>query len=266
LYLLTERLFCLIVTLGKVDLIKQYKETKMKQKWMQLVLLKPISHFALVLALIVATVAGGNYVFAASTSDFSQVISAGTLTTDIRDASRVTVASPSVTMSAKTFSFDCQSGGSASTGTFGTNTERVYIDNPDAADNGWTLAIAATGGATSLWQNAGTTANFDFNDAGGSGCTDGADADTKGGQLTINAAAGSTTTDYSGSSTTGITLGASTAFVQSSVDSITIVTAANTSADIWRGYITGVSMSQTIPAEQAADTYTINLTLTVTAS
>jgi hypothetical protein len=238
----------------------------MKQKLSNLGFSKPMVYALVIFVFGVGSLLGTRYMFAASTSDFSQVINAGTLTTDIRDASRVTVASPSVSMSAKTFSFDCQSGGSASTGTFGTNTQRVYIDNPDAADNGWNLAIAATSGVTSLWQNGGSTANFDFNDAGGSGCTDGADADTKGGQLTINPAVGSITTDYSGSSTTGISLGSSGSFVQSTTDSITIVTATNTSADIWRGYITGVSMSQTIPAEQAADTYTINLTLTVTSS
>src|SRR5688500_9439075 len=99
---------------------------------------------------------GGATVFAANISNCSQVINTGTLNTDIMDASRVSVASPAVAMSGKTFSFDCQAGGSASTGTFGTNTERVYVNNPDGADNGWNLTIAATGGTTALWQNGGS--------------------------------------------------------------------------------------------------------------
>src|SRR5688572_23548590 len=83
--------------------------------------------------------------FAANTTDVTQTINAGTLSTDIMDASRVTVGSPSFAMSAKTFSFDCQAGGSASTGTLGSNTQRVYVSNPDGADSGWTLTMAATG-------------------------------------------------------------------------------------------------------------------------
>src|SRR6476620_10907082 len=114
---------------------------------------KHIRHFALKrdfkhLVVILLSFSGANYVFGASTSDFSQTINAGTLTTDIRDASRVSVTSPSVSMSAKTFSFNCPSGGSASTGTFGSSTQRIYVDNPNAANNGWTLTLAATSGAT----------------------------------------------------------------------------------------------------------------------
>ncbi len=210
-------------------------------------------------------IVGGTLVFAASTSDFSQTINAGTLATDIRSNSTTSVSSPSVSMTAKTFSFNCQSGGSASTGTFGTSSQRVYVDNPDAADNGWTLTLAATNGATSTWANGGATQKFDFNDSSGSGCTDGADADAFGGQLTVDPSVGTTTADYSGSSTTGISLGSSASYVQGATDSVTLVTASSGSADVWRGYFTGISMSQSIPAEQAADTYTINLTLTATA-
>ncbi|MBI2448388.1 hypothetical protein HYV44_02400 [Candidatus Microgenomates bacterium] len=219
----------------------------------------------LVATLVLGGVGTSLYTNAAATPTFNQTINAGTLSTDIRDASRVTVGSPAVAMGAKTFSFDCLSGGSAATGTLGSASERIYVDNPDAADNGWTLAIAATGGATSTWSDGGSN-TYDFNDSSGSGCTDGADADSKGGQMTINPSVGSTTTDYSGSDTTGITLGNSTAFVQGTTDSVTLVTAANTSADIWRGYFTGVTVSQTIPAEQTAAAYTLQFTITVSAS
>lgn len=198
---------------------------------------------------------------AADNSTFSQTINAGTLATDIKDASQVTVASPAVTMSAATFSFNCLSGGSASTGTFGTNTERIYVTNPDAADNGWTLTLAATSGATSNWSSV-----IDFNDGGGSGCTDGADADSLGGQLTVDANAGTLTADCTSCVTTNITKGSSTAYVQGTTDSVTLLTAAAGSDDIGRWYLTDVGLSQTIPAETAAGTYTINMTLTVTAS
>lgn len=162
-------------------------------------------------------------VFAASNSDLTQTINAGALSTDIKDETGASVSSPSVAMSAKSFSFDCYAGGTASTGTLGSNTQRLYVINPDGADNGWTLTIAATGGATSTWANGGATRRIDFNDSTGAtaGCSDGADADAVGGQLTINAAAGSLTTDCASCTTSNITLGSSAPFVQGSTDSIT---------------------------------------------
>ena len=218
------------------------------------------------LALVLAGIAGLLYADAAATPTLNQTINAGTLATDIRDASRVTVGSPSVAMSAATLSFSCLTGGSRPSGTLGSDSQRVYVDNPDNADNGWTLAIAATSGATAVWTDGGSN-TYDFNDAGGSGCTDGADADLVGGQMTIDPASATTTTDYSGSSTTGITLlGSATAFVQATTDSITLVTAANTSADIWRGYFKSYTIYNTIPAEQAAAAYTLGFTITVSAS
>jgi hypothetical protein len=210
----------------------------------------------------------GGLAFAASDSDFSQTINAGTLAADIKDDSRVTVANPAVAMSAVGFDFDCQSGGSASTGTFGTNSERIYVSNGDAADGGWNLTVAATGGDTDSWDNGGATESFDFNDAGTSGCTDDAttsDPDSLAGQMTIDPSVGTLATDCGSCTTTSVTKGSSDAFDETTTDDIAILNAAAGSDDIWRGYITGVDVEQTIPAEQPADTYTINLTLTAAA-
>jgi hypothetical protein len=219
-------------------------------------------HMLFVLAAVVSVPA---VAFAASNSNFTQTINNGTLTTDIMDASRVTVASPAVAMTAKSFSFNCQSAGSASTGTLGTNSERLYVSNGDAADNGFTLTVAATSGATATWANGGATQTFDFNDPTGSSCTDGGDADTRGGQMSINAAAGTLNTDCGSCSATGVSLGTSASFAQATTDSITLINAGSTSADIWRGYLSGAAVSQSIPAEQTPDTYTLGLTLTATA-
>lgn len=201
---------------------------------------------------------------AANNSTFNQTINAGVLSTDILNASQATVASPSVTMGAKGFSFSCQSGGGASTGTFGTSSERIYVTNPDGADNGWTLTLGATSGATAVWTAGAET--FDFNDGGASGCTDGADSDAKGGQLTVNPSAGTITTDCTSCTATNVTKGSSTAYAEGTTDSVTLLNAAAGSDDIWRGYLTGVGLSQTIPAETAAGAYTVNMTLTATAS
>ncbi|HYH75545.1 MAG TPA: hypothetical protein VD735_06320 [Candidatus Saccharimonadales bacterium] len=206
-------------------------------------------------------------VFAANTPTLNQAINAGTLSTDILNGSRVAVASPSATMTAKAFSFDCQTGGSASTGTLGSTAERQYVLNPNAANNGWTLSIAATSGATALWTSGGNT--FDFNDAGTGGCTDNTspnDTDGRAGQLTINPNAGTVLADCVSCTLTGITKGSTAAFVETSANSVTLLTAAAGSDDVWRGYLYGSTLSQTIPAEQAAGAYSLNMTITVAAS
>lgn len=200
--------------------------------------------------------------YAADDADLTQTISAGSLATEVRDASRVTVSSPSFALSSGGFSFNCQT----TTGTLGSGTQRIYVDNGDAADNGWTLTMAATSGATAVWHNVGSTQTFDFNDTTGSGCTDGADADTKAGRLTVDASVSTLTTDCATCATTSITKGSSTPFAQGSTDSITLLNAAAGSDDIGRWYLTGVGLSQTVPAEQTPDSYSITTTITATAS
>lgn len=214
---------------------------------------------------ILLTCALGSVVMAAPTPTLTQTITAGVLSTDILDAARNAVASPAVGMSSKSFSFDCQTGANASAGTLGTNSERVYVSNPGGANNGWTLTIAATGGSTATWANGGATRRIDFNDAGGSGCTDGADTDTSSGQMTLNPSVGTLTTDCASCTTTGVTKGSSASFAEGVTDSLTMLNAAAGSDDTWRGYLTGTTISQVIPAETPVDSYTVGLTLTATA-
>ncbi|HEY5442376.1 MAG TPA: hypothetical protein VIJ68_02470, partial [Candidatus Saccharimonadales bacterium] len=198
---------------------------------------------------------------AASTPTFNQTINPGVLSTDILDASRVSVASPSVAMTAKPFLFACGSGANASTGTFGSSTQRIYVINPNGANNGWTLTMAATGGATAVWSDGGTN-SYDFNDPTTAGCTDGADTDTKIGQLSVDPSVSTLTTDCNSCVVTNVTKGSSSAFVETTLNSLTLLSASLASDDVWRGYLTGVALSQTIPAEQPAATYTLNMTLT----
>lgn len=123
--------------------------------------------------------------FAAATSNFQFTINPGTLSVDIVDGSYATVASPTVVFSPATFSFACQTPGV--TGTFGTATQQIYVKNPDAADAGWSVSLAASS-PTAFWDSAGV--DVDFNDPTTSGCTDGGDADSLKGQLTVNASGG----------------------------------------------------------------------------
>lgn len=218
------------------------------------------SLYSLLIALI-----SGTAVFAAPNSTLTQTITAGVLSTDILDAARTPVAAPAVGMTSKPFAFDCQTGANASSGTLGTNTERLYLTNPSAANNGWTLTLAATAGATTTWSNAGATRKIDFNDATTGGCSDGADTDTSSGQMTLDPSVGTLTTDCTACTATGVTKGASSSFAEGTLDSLTLLSAAASSDDVWRGYLTGASVRQVIPGETQADSYTINLTLTATA-
>lgn len=201
--------------------------------------------------------------FAAATSNFQFTINPGTLTVDIVDGSYAVVSSPSVVFSPTTFSFACQTPGV--TGIFGTATQQMYIKNPDAADSGWAVSLAASA-PTAFWDSTGT--DVDFNDPTTSGCTDGADVDTLKGQLTVNASVGTLAAGACATcATTNITKGSSNAFNQGTTDSITLLTAASNSDDIGDWTLQGVSLSQTIPAETAAASdYDINMTLSVVAS
>jgi hypothetical protein len=215
----------------------------------------------------ISTIAGivllsGTVVFGAAITNFTQTINSGTLAVDIVDGSYVTVGSPAVAMSATSVGFTCQT----STGTFGTVTEQIYVSNPDAADNGWTVSLAAAN-TSSTWSSA-LPATFDFNDPTTSGCTDGADGDSVGGQMTINPAGATLATGGCvGCTTTAITKGSSSAFSQGVTDSITVLTAAAGSDDIGDWTLQGVAVSQKIPAQQAAASdYNIDLTLSIVAS
>ncbi|MBU1176852.1 hypothetical protein KKH96_00140 [Patescibacteria group bacterium] len=216
---------------------------------------------ALMLAIVMAGGFGGaTYVLASGTSTFGQTINVGTLSTDIVDAAYSSVASPAVAMNAVTFSFAYQT----ATGSFGSATEQIYVSNSDAADGGWTLAVAPSA-TTAFWDSAGT--DFDFNDSTAS-AGDGADTDTLGGQMTVDPSVATLATSTCASCViTNITKGASTAYVEGATNSVTLLTAAVASDDIGKWTLQGVSISQTIPAEQpAASDYTLNMVLTVTAT
>lgn len=207
-----------------------------------------------VLVTTVLVLGGASGIARAADTTFSQTINAGTLSVDILDENQQTVATPGVTMSAITASTSCQTPGSS--GTLGTNTQRVYVDNPEAANAGWGLSIAATGGPTATWSDG--TNSLDFNDPAGSGCT--------GGQLSVDPSVATITADCQSCTNTGITTGAAASFNQTVLDSIDLVNAAGTSDDIWRGYLTGAAVSQVIPAEQPVGAYSLSMTLTVVAN
>ena len=204
-----------------------------------------------VIGALVVVFASVGTVQAASNSTFNQTINGGTLATDILDAGRNPVASPSAAMAAANFSFDCQT----VTGTLGTTSQRLYVTNPSGTANGWTLSLGATGGGTAVWTDGGTN-DYAFNDAAGSGCTNG--------QLTVNPTVATVNDDCVSTACTGATVTKGSSTVMTGGTDVDLMSG-DSSANVYRGYLTGISLSQKIPAEQPAASYSINMTLTVAA-
>ncbi len=190
--------------------------------------------------------------FAATTTtpNFTQTVNPGTLWTDILQSDGTTpVASPAVAFSALNKSFSCQT----STATLGDTNNKLYVNNLDA-NGGWTLAIATTGGNTATWTDSSKT--YSFNDASSSGCATG--------QLTVDASTGTVTPDCSSvCDAVTVNKGSSTAYDGSTVTSATLMTTSSGSG--WKGYLTGVSLSQKVPANQESGSYSLGMTITVAA-
>lgn len=210
--------------------------------------IKKSSVVAIGLTLLVGANAMANNV-----STLTQVINPGSRSVDIVDATGTPVADPNVDFTPVNFSFNSQT----STGVLGASTERIRIYNPTGAQN-WTVSLAGSA-TTAVWSDGGVE-SYDFNDAGGA--IDGADTDSVGGQLTVNPATG-TLVGVSGCSTSNLSLGASGAFDEGTTDSIDLVNASTGSAKFCRWDLTGVDLSQEIPAAQPAGTYTIEVVLSI---
>lgn len=196
-----------------------------------------------VLAVLAVVLVAAPFAAAASTagSQLSQTIQPGVLSTDFRSSTNTVVASPSFGLSNVTSSTG--SVGTA-TGTFGDSNQRISVDNA-TGDSGWNLAIAGTGS----WSD-GSGHSYPYNAA--------TSAD---GQLTIDPSSGSITTVVGGG--TGVAVGTSGTF-SDTISSISLMSAAAGASDTWNGYLTGVDVSQTIPAGQAPGSYSLTLTQTVT--
>jgi hypothetical protein len=186
---------------------------------------------------------------------FRALSASQTVTTDFVDGSGTSVSSPAASLSNTAVGFTCQT----STGSLGTATQKVRVTSSlDKAT--WNLTMAATSGPTATWYAppVGPIAShtYKFNDPAGSGCTNG--------QLTVNASAG-TLTAQTNCSTTGITKGSGAAFIGGTTDSVTILSSASPSDVDCYWELTGIGLSQKVPASQPGGNYTINMTMTATA-
>lgn len=181
---------------------------------------------------------------AATTTSLSQVINTGTLTYDIVDGTGTPVASPSVAFSSTTFNFACQT----ETATFGTSSQKISIGNPILG--GVKMDINANTPGTDTWTDGGTN-SYAYNNATADaatstpGCANG-QMSISGGTFNQTAGANAPTYTLPGGSFTG-------------TSPVTLLN--NTSTTAWNGELTGYTMSQKIPAEQADGTYSLSMTI-----
>ena len=182
----------------------------------------------------------------------------GTLNVDIVDAGGSSVSAPALNFTGLAASADCQS----SSGVFGTSSQRIRITNQTWAP-GWSVSAAATAGSTAAW-NSGLS-QYDFNDVSGSGCSDGADADSLAGRLQVDPSAAAIS-PLSGCSSNGLSVGSATSFSEGSTNSITLASSSTASDTICSWDMTGIALTQTIPAYQAAGSYQLNVTITTVAN
>ncbi len=173
-------------------------------------------------------------------------------TTDIVSPSLTPIASPTVAMTAKTTGFSCQT----STGTLGTAAQKIMTYANTNSD--WSLSIAPTAGVSALWTSGGNT--YDFNDPAGSGCTNG--------QLSLNFSTANWSNDVNDCAFpwTDIVQPTGTySFSSGSTDAITIMSSSLTATQACHRFVHSIGLSQTIPAEKLPGTYTLPMTLTLTA-
>lgn len=183
--------------------------------------------------------------YADDVTELTQVIDAGVLSTDVIDASGNTVANPTITFPVKTQEASVQT----SNATYPSGTNRALVSNPGAT-SAWRLQLQAEDGEGALWERDGGGATFDYNGTAAQG------------QMTIDATSGTATLATLHGTATGITQQASPqAFAAAPNHVLDILTASG--GVMWEGYLTGINISQTIPAGQAAGTYRINLLQTV---
>jgi hypothetical protein len=130
-----------------------------------------LAFFVTFFAFVVVTLTG--FTFASSTANFTMVINPGSLAVRIIDNLFHPVSNPSVTFDNKFYSKNCQNALTF----FGTTQEQIYIENPQAADHGWSVTLAALN-PTSVWSSG--TDMMDFNDPTANACEDGNDSDAVG--------------------------------------------------------------------------------------
>src|SRR5690606_9554019 len=127
-----------------------------------------------------------------ATSELTQSITAGALSTDIRDESGDVVSDPAFAMDPAIVSTTMQT----VDGVFGTGTQRISVDNPGGADGGWTLALNATTPGSGEWTSGSDSYPYNSSESAG--------------RLTVDPSTGTISVVIGDS--TGVSLGSSASF------------------------------------------------------
>jgi len=205
-----------------------------------------------------------NQAEAAKTVTLKAVINPGTLLTDIRDHLGRSIPRPALNLGKVVNSIDCRTEQQGLNGTLGSSMQRIYVDNPKAAFDGWTLTMAAENGVSANWTGT-DQARFDYNDHGGQGCTD-ADNDGAAGLLKIDPSNARLRSDCLECTTDHVHIEKNGPQSFADSPSVTLLRANSDSDDIGSWYITDIEVNQTIPPAQDGDSYELDMILTATAT
>ena len=181
----------------------------------------------------------------------------GSLDIRFADATNATLTNPTTVFSA------AMTGRTASTTTAklsNNSSQQLEVAN-SLSTTGWSVSLAATGGSTAKWTQAGDAANYAFNST-----------NTDQGQLSVDLSSSVFTASGSmplgqACTTAGLSYGAGGAFVAgtASANAITLATASSSSGLTCLFKLQDISLKQTIPAYQKPGTYTLPVTVTVVA-
>ncbi|OYW85041.1 hypothetical protein B7Z17_03035, partial [Candidatus Saccharibacteria bacterium 32-49-10] len=175
------------------------------------------------------------------------------------------VPSPNFQMPKLNMMPDCQVASTSMGSPLGARLRLSQGANPT---DGFSVTIAPSQGQSALWADSSGDNYYDFNDSSGSpaGCSDGSDGDMFAGLLTIDRST-SVLKPSIGCNLTGISYNFGPASFESGVtDIITLVNGSSSVSSNCRWDLTGTNITQTIPPNQPAGDYSLDLTITVVAS
>lgn len=183
-------------------------------------------------------------------TNYPEISIEGGLSVDIVSATGISIGSPKITFSSLYALDVCQQ----STGVLGTAAERIRVTDNRSSGN-WSLSVAATGGGAARWTSGANS--YAFNNPAGSpaGCANG--------QLSLNFSTLGATTKPG---CTGTGLWGSTGTYAFAASTPIGIGGASGADRFCYWDITGVGLEQQIPGATPPGSYTIDMTLTVTAT
>src|SRR5512133_1593590 len=187
---------------------------------------------------LIAPVASGSF---AAEQGYRTTLASNQLTVNFVDAGGAGIASPLATFAGIT------AGTTAAAGALTTPSSKIRVTN-NRLIAPWSLTIAATAGPSTSWSSGAGALGFNH-PAGGNA-------------LSIDPSASSVAPRGSLCTSVDLTRGASATFDQGVTDSITLLTAGGSATTGCAWDLTNISLTQTVPAAQAAGVYSISMTIT----